>query len=312
MNCAILDDYQNVALTIANWSTISSSVTVTSFNKHIDDEFELIKLLNKFEIIVIMRERTPFTANLKLLITSGMRNKSIDLEAAKARGVVVCGTTNLSEPPVELTWGLILSACRSLNLEMNNLKNNNTWQSTVGIDLYGKKLGILGLGKTGSKIAKIGLAFGMEVIAWSQNLTNEVAKASNVKLARSKEELLASSDIVTIHLVLSDRTKHLLKLEDLQLMKKSALLVNTSRSEIIDQDALITVLENKTIFGAALDVFSQEPLPSNSKFRQLDNLIATPHIGYVTSNNYHYYFNEAIENIVAYLKNEPIRELVSI
>lgn len=316
-NCAILDDYQDVALSMADWTKISDNVTVTVFNKHINNDSDLIKLLYNYEIIAIMRERTSFTTNvinnlpnLKLLITSGMRNKSIDLNAAKANGIVVCGTQSLSEPPVELTWGLILSACRFLNMESTNLKNNSIWQSTVGLDLYGKRLGIIGLGKIGSKVARIGIAFGMDVIAWSQNLTSEMAETCGAKLASSKEELLSTSDIVTIHLLLSDRTKDLLKLEDLKLMKNTALLVNTSRAEIINQEALIEVLENKCIFGAALDVFVTEPLPESSKFRYLDNVIATPHIGYVTQNNYNNYFNEAVENIIAFLKNEPIRKLI--
>lgn len=316
LNCVILDDYQNVALGIADWTKIEENVNITAINQHIDDENSLIKLLYKYEIIVIMRERTPFTANLinnlpnlKLLITSGMRNNSIDLNAAKNMGVVVCGTQSLSEPAVELTWALILSAYRSIIIENNNLRNGS-WQSTIGLDLHGKRLGILGLGKIGSKIAKIGIAFGMEVIAWSQNLTKETAESCGVKLASSKEELISTSDIITIHLLLSDRTKHLLSLDDLRLMKTTTLLVNTSRAEIIDQEALIEALENKWIFGAALDVFATEPLPEPSKFRLLENVLATPHIGYVTQNNYHHYFNEAVEDISAFLKLKPIRELI--
>lgn len=316
LNCVILDDYQNVALSMADWTKVAESVNVTTFNEHINDERNLIKLLYIYEIIVIMRERTPFTANLinnlpnlKLLITSGMRNKSIDLNAAKENGVVVCGTQSSSEPAAELTWALILSAFRFITTESNNVKNSS-WQSTIGLDLNGKRLGVLGLGKIGSKIAKIGIAFGMEVIAWSQNLTKEMAESCGVKLASSKEELISTSDIITIHLLLSDRTKHLLKLEDLRIMKNTALLVNTSRAEIVDQEALIEALENKWIFGAALDVFATEPLPESSKFRTLDNVLATPHIGYVTQNNYHNYFNEAVEDISAFLNLKPIRELI--
>lgn len=316
LNCVILDDYQNVALNIVDWTKIEENVNITSINQHIDDENSLIRLLHKYEIIVIMRERTPFTANLinnlpnlKLLITSGMRNKSIDLNTAKNNGIVVCGTQSLPEPAVELTWALILSAYRSIITENNNLRNG-AWQSTIGLDLHGKRLGVLGLGKIGRKIAKIGIAFGMEVIAWSQNLTKEIAESCGVKLASSKEELISTSDIVTIHLLLSDRTKHLLSFDDFKLMKKTALLVNTSRAEIIDQDALIEALENKWIFGAALDVFATEPLPKLSKFRTIDNVLATPHIGYVTQNNYYNYFNEAVEDISAFLKLKPIRELI--
>lgn len=315
LKCAILDDYQNVALNMADWDRLAESIEVVAFNQYIGTESELIKELHQFEIIVIMRERTPFNKRLienlpklRLLVTSGMRNKAIDLETAKSHGIVVSGTKNSSESAVELTWALILASCRFIPTEVNNLKIGK-WQTTIGIDINGKKLGILGLGKIGSRVAKIGQAFGMEIIAWSQNLTKEQAESCGVSLASSKEELLTVSDIVSIHLLLSERTKDLIGAKELKLMKKNALLINTSRAEIVNYEALVGALTRKSILGAALDVFTVEPLPQDSIFRVLDNVVITPHIGYVTENNYYSYFGEAVENIEAFLNNQPIREL---
>lgn len=316
LRCAILDDYQQAALTMADWSSISDSVEVQSFDQHVDQEDELVSMLSDYDIIVIMRERTPFPASLfarlpklKLLITSGMRNASIDIAAASSHGVVVCGTGSKSEPPTELTWALILGLARNIVQENNAIRGNGPWQSTIGADLHGKQLGVLGLGKIGSKVARIGMAFGMNVVAWSQNLTQEQADAVGVRLAASKEELLESSDFVSIHLVLSDRTRGLLGREELQRMRISAYLINTSRAAIVDQPALIEALKNRWIAGAGIDVFDMEPLPEDDMFRKLPNALATPHLGYVSQGNYHTYFREAVEDIQAFLSGSPVRKL---
>ncbi|KQL35215.1 D-2-hydroxyacid dehydrogenase family protein [Psychrobacillus sp. FJAT-21963] len=316
LRCAILDDYQNVALKMADWSNILDEVEVKSFQNHFEKEEELIYALNDFEIVVIMRERTPFTASLfkklpklKLLITSGMRNASIDLPAATKHGVAVCGTASMSEPPTELTWALILNLARQITKENNEFRNDGPWQSTVGSDLYGKRLGILGLGKIGSKMAMIAQAFGMEVIAWSQNLKKEQTDNLGVQLATSKEELLETSDFVSIHLVLSDRTRGVIGEKELKLMKPSAYLVNTSRAAIVDQDALIHALRENWIAGAGIDVFDTEPLPISHPFRALPNVVATPHLGYVSERNYSTYFKETVEDIQAFLEGKVIRQL---
>lgn len=316
LRCAILDDYQNVALELVDWSSILDRVDVQSFNNHFESEEQLVEVISDIEIVVIMRERTPFTAslfeklpNLKLLITSGMRNASIDLKAATNNGVTVCGTSSMSEPPTELTWALLLNLARQITKENNEFRNNGPWQSTVGGDLYGKRLGLLGLGKIGSRMAVIAQAFGMEVIAWSQNLTKEQADKFGVRLATSKEELLETSDFVSIHLVLSERTKGLISKKELQLMKASAYLINTSRAAIVDQEALIEALREKWIAGAGIDVFEIEPLPENHPFRRLPNVLATPHLGYVSERNYSTYYHETVEDIQAFLNGNVLRQL---
>lgn len=316
LRCAILDDYQNVALQMADWSSILDKVEVTSFQNHFENEEELIEAINDFDIVVIMRERTPFTEaiieklpKLKLLVTSGMRNASIDLAATTNHGVTVCGTASMSEPPTELTWSLLLNLARQVIRENNEFRNNGPWQSTVGTDLYRKRLGLLGLGKIGSRMATIAQAFGMEVIAWSQNLTKEQTDKMGVQLAKSKEELLETSDFVSIHLVLSDRTKGLIGKEELKLMKPSAYLINTSRAAIVDQNALLDALRENWIAGAGLDVFEIEPLPENHPFRTLPNVLATPHLGYVSERNYSTYYREAAEDIQAFLDGSVLRQL---
>jgi phosphoglycerate dehydrogenase-like enzyme len=312
--CAILDDYQNVALKMADWSLIENQVEITVFTSRFDTEEELISTLQDYSIIVIMRERTAFPAStlrclpkLQLLVTSGMRNAAIDLVAAKEQGIVVCGTATLSEPPTELTWALLLNLARSVSTENAALRSNGPWQSTVGIDLYGKQLGIVGLGKIGCRISRIAKAFGMQVVAWSQNLTKEKAEQEGVILASSKDELIKESDFITIHIVLSNRTKNLIGESEFKLMKETALLINTSRADIINQLALINALENKKIAGAALDVFDCEPLPIDHPFRRLSNVLATPHLGYVSENNYRIYFSETVENIQSFLNQQSIR-----
>lgn len=316
MQCLILDDYQNVALSLAGWQTLAPQVECRALTEHISDEDQLVAQLQDAEIVVIMRERTPFSAalfarlpRLRLLITSGMRNASVDLAAARENGVTVCGTGSGSTAPVELTWALILGLARHLVTENNALRHNGPWQSTVGTGLSGKRLGLLGLGKIGQKVALIAQAFGMDVSAWSQNLTAERAAEHGVELAASKEALLKTSDVVSVHLVLSERTRGLLGAPELALMKSDALLINTSRAAIVDHSALLHALQTGQIAGAGLDVFETEPLPPADPFRTLPNVLATPHLGYVSDGNYQTYFREAVEDIQAFLAGNPVRTL---
>ncbi|WP_435171877.1 D-2-hydroxyacid dehydrogenase family protein [Paenibacillus glycanilyticus] len=316
MKCAVLDDYQNVALSMADWSSVQERVELQVYNHHFEDRDELVSALQDCEIIVIMRERTPFRKellqrlpNLKLLVTSGMRNASIDLAAAAEQGITVCGTKGGGEGTTELTWALILGLARKLVLE-NEAVRDGGWQSTIGVDLHGKRLGLLGLGHIGTNVARIGQAFGMEVMAWSQNLTAEKAAAAGVTLASSKEELLESSDIVSVHLVLGDRTRGLIGARELERMRPTAFLINTSRGPIVDRDALLEALRSGTIAGAGIDVFEQEPLPQDDPFRLLPNVLATPHIGYVTEAAYRGFYKGIVEDIEAYLAGSPVNVLV--
>ncbi|SCY21292.1 Phosphoglycerate dehydrogenase [Paenibacillus polysaccharolyticus] len=318
LRCAILDDYQNIALKIADWSSVAGRVEVKSFQNHFESEAEAVCELKDFEIIIIMRERTPFKSSLlsklprlKLLITTGMRNASIDIKYAEEHGIAVCGTASNSEPPTELTWALILALTKNLIPENQAFRNRGAWQSTVCSDLNGKTLGLLGLGKIGSKMALIGNAFGMKVMAWSQNLTQERAEAVGAHFAATKEEILAQSDIVSIHLVLSERTRHLIGENELKSMKKTAYLINTSRAAIIDEEMLIKALHNNWIAGAGIDVFNIEPLPEFHQLRSIPNLLATPHLGYVSQNNYQIYYQHALEDIKAYIEGNPIRIIKS-
>ncbi|SFS68478.1 D-2-hydroxyacid dehydrogenase family protein [Paenibacillus sp. BC26] len=313
LRCAILDDYQQVALTAADWSPILDRVEVKTITRHIDQQDELVELIADCEIVVIMRERTPFRASmldrlprLKLLITTGMRNASIDLEAAASKGITVCGTGGAGNSTAELTWALLLGLARNIVQEHHAIRSGQ-WQSTIGVDLYGKTLGLLGLGKLGSQIAKVGQAFGMDVMAWSQNLSQQRADEAGVKLAASKEELLENSDFVSIHLVLSDRTRGLIGAEDFKRMRPSAFLINTSRAPIVDQTALAEALRNGWIAGAGVDVFEVEPLPKDDPYRSLPNLLTTPHIGYVSEANYEAFYRDIVQDIGAYLSGEPIR-----
>jgi phosphoglycerate dehydrogenase-like enzyme len=314
LRCVILDDYQGVALSTADWSPIAGAVDVTAIREHLEGD-ALIRALDGAAIAVIMRERTPFPAAmfarlpaLRLLITSGMRNASIDLAAAAAHGVTVCGTASSSEPPVELTWALILGLARHLVPEATALRTGGPWQHTVGVDLHGKTLGVLGLGKIGTRVATIGRAFGMRVVAWSPNLTRERAEAAGVHLA-TREALFADSDIVSIHLVLGDRSRGLVGAAELAAMKPSAFVINTSRAAIIDRAALIDALGAGRIAGAGLDVFDVEPLPADDPLRTLPNVLATPHLGYVSEANYRSYFREAVDDIHAFLAGAPVRLL---
>ncbi|MBP1128494.1 phosphoglycerate dehydrogenase-like enzyme [Serratia sp. PL17] len=316
LKCAILDDYQQVALNMADWSAIADRVEVFAINQHFTDEAELAVHLQDCDILVIMRERTPMTATLlarlpklQLLITSGMRNASIDLAAAAQRGVVVCGTDSGSAAPMELSWALLLGLAKHLVPENDGLRHNGPWQQSLGVTLQGKTLGLLGLGKIGRQMAVVAHAFGMKVQAWSQNLTADKANEVGVTLAGSKQALFEQSDFVSIHLVLSDRSRGLVGQQELKAMKKTAYLINTSRAAIVDRTALIDALQHGQIAGAGLDVFEVEPLPADDIFRQLPNVLATPHLGYVADSNYQTYFREALEDIVAFLADEPIRRL---
>ena len=316
LRCIILDDYQNVALCQADWSVLMPEVETVALHNPCHQPEKLVEALKEADILVIMRERTPMTATLlaqlpklKLLITSGMRNASIDLAAAKAQGITVCGTGSGSDAPVELTWALILGLARHLTVENRSIRNSGPWQSTLGIGLRGKTLGLIGLGKIGQRMAVIAQAFGMKVLAWSQNLTAERAAEFGAEIAESKRALLARSDVVSLHLVLSERSRGIIGAEDLASMKRNALLINTSRSGLVDQPALLEALLNHQLAGAGLDVFDQEPLPDNHPYRHLPNVLATPHLGYVTDDNYRIYFNEAIEDIQAWQAGQPMRVL---
>jgi phosphoglycerate dehydrogenase-like enzyme len=310
MRIAILDDYQNIALTAGDWGSLGDGAEIVSFTDHLSDEDEIAERLADFEIICAMRERTPFTKsllaklpNLKLLISSGMRNRGIDAQAAKAQGVVVCGTPSVGRPTADLAWGLILGLARQIPQEDRNVRAGG-WQRTIGISLEGRTLGIAGLGNLGGRMATIAKAFGMNVIAWSQNLTEERCDELGVEKV-SKEDLLKRSDFITVHLILSDRSRGLFGAEELALMKPTAYMVNTARGPIIDEDALAVALENGTIAGAGIDVFSVEPLPADHPFRKLENIIVTPHLGYVSDQNYESYFGGYVEAIQAFLAGAP-------
>ncbi|MFF4958340.1 D-2-hydroxyacid dehydrogenase family protein [Streptomyces sp. NPDC001222] len=316
LRCAVLDDFQRIATSVADWSPVADRVEVVSFTEHFADEDALAEALAGFDIVVTLRERVPFPGSLlarlprlKLLIASGMRNSVIDYAAAEAHGVTVCGTASSSTPPVELTWALLLGLARGIVAESNALRDGGPWQSTVGADLHGRRLGLLGLGKIGGRVAQVGLAFGMEVTAWSRNLTQERADEVGVERAASMEELLTSSDFVSVHLALGDRTRGLVGARELALLKRTACLVNTSRAAIVDQDALLAALHEGRIAGAGVDVFDVEPLPAGHPMRTAPRLLATPHLGYVSRANYATYYGEAVEDIQAYLAGEPVRRL---
>ena len=311
---AILDDYQRVALSIADWSILGAGVSVQPFHERIGSEDAVAERLRNFDVIVAMRERTPFPRTLierlpalKLLVTTGRRNAAIDVHAASARGIVVSGTSTLSAPPVELTWGLILSLARHIPRESAAMRSGS-WQTTIGMGLHGKILGVVGLGRLGTDVAKIGQAFGMKVVAWSQNLTRGVTDPLGVELL-SKDSLFQTADVVTVHLVLSDRTRGVVGERELRLMKPTALLINTARGPIVDEQALVHALRHSIIAGAALDVFDEEPLPLNHPLRRLENALLTPHLGYVTNENYRLAYGEAVDDIHAFLAGAPVRVL---
>jgi phosphoglycerate dehydrogenase-like enzyme len=317
VRAAILDDYQNVAMAFADWSPIAKDVEIKVFNKPFGSQDEAIKALQGFAVVVGMRERTPFPRkvvealpDLKLLITTGARNNSFDIKACAERGVTVCGTGAAGSPTTGIAFGLMLELTRRIGFENARLKAGAPWQTTIGRDLEGLTLGILGLGKLGQRSAAVGKAFGMKIIAWSQNLTEEKAKAAGADYI-SKDDLFRNADFVTIHLVLSDRSRGLVGAKEVGLMKKSAYLINTSRGPIVDEKALIAVLQSKSIAGAGLDVFDIEPLPLDHPFRKMDNVVITPHLGYVSEQNYRKYFPDIVEDIRAWLDGKPVRVIES-
>jgi len=314
MRVAVLDDYQGVAGDRTDWEIVKDDVDITVFDDHIFDEDAIAERLKDFEIICAMRERTPFPRsqleklpNLKLLITSGMRNRGIDTAAANEMGVMVCGTPSVGRPTADLAWGLILGLARQIPMEDRRVRASG-WQETIGTSLQGKTLGIAGLGNLGSRMAAVAKAFEMDVIAWSQNLTAEKCAEHGVALV-SKDDLLARSDFITIHLILSDRTRGVFGAAELAKMKPTAYIVNTSRGPIIDEDALAAALRNNTIAGAGIDVFSVEPLPADHQFRNLENMIVTPHLGYVEVANYDAYFGGYAAAIRGFLDGKPVNEI---
>lgn len=313
MRCVILDDYQDVALTMADWASLG--LDVGSVPDHVGSEDELVALLSGVAVVVVMRERTPLPRtllerlpDLRLVVTTGMRNASIDLDACRELGIAVCGTASSSTPPVELTWALIHALTRHVVPESLALRRGGTWQSTIGTDLAGSTLGLLGLGKIGSRVAAVGRAFGMDVAAWSPHLTPERAEAGGARLV-DRATLFAESDVVSIHLVLSDATRGIIGADELAAMRGSAYLVNTSRAGLVDTAALLRALDERAIAGAGLDVFDVEPLAADDPLRRHPLVLATPHLGYVTQDNYRTYFSEAVEDVAAWLAGEPVRLL---
>ena len=314
MKVAILDDYQGVAEQLVDWSKFEDSCEIKVFNQPFENEDNAIENLKNFEALIIMRERTPMTKKLmdgcpklRFIATSGMRNLGIDLEYAKSKGIIVSGSEGNKNPTAELTWALILGLARNIKQESENMYQGY-WQTTIGFELKGKTLGIMGLGKLGSMVAKVGKAFGMEIIAWSENLKIAEAEKHGV-MAVTKEELFEKSDFLTIHYLLSDRSRNLVKYEDISKMKKTAFIINTSRGPIINEDDLIKALQDEIIAGAGLDVYAIEPLPENHKLRFLPNVLLTPQIGYVTIDNYAKWYNQMAENLQAFLDGQPIRVL---
>ena len=311
---AIIDDYQNVALAMADWSALANDVSVTVFTDHLDDEDRLAERLREFEIVCVMRERTPFPESLlkrlprlEHLFTPGMGNASIDVAAARRRGVIVSGSPTLGYPTAELTWGLIFALSRRIVVE-DQATRAGQWETTVGIGLNGKTLGIIGLGRIGKRVAVAGRAFGMKVLAWSPNLTPQRCEGTAAEYA-AKETLLRASDVVTIHVRLGEATRSLIARPEFESMKDSACLINTSRGPIVDEAGLVAALESGSIGGAGLDVFSVEPLPRDHPLRRTPNTVITPHLGYVTVENYRIFFRCAVENIRAWLDGRPINTL---
>lgn len=311
---AIIDDYENAAANAADWATIRDQIEVTVFGDHLETESDIAERLRPFDAVVIMRERTAFRRtlldrlpNLELLITSGKRNASIDVAAARRRGIIVCGTPILPYPAAEHTWALILALAKRIPADDRRMRTGQ-WGADVNIGLNGKSLGIVGLGKLGAQVARVGLAFGMKVAAWSENLTREHCAEVGIDYA-SKENLLADADFVTIHLVLGERSRSLIGADEIALMKPTAYLINTSRGPIVDEKALVAALESHSIAGAGIDVYDVEPLPPSHPLRSLPNTVLTPHQGYVTRENFEIFFGTAIDNLRAWLAGAPINVL---
>jgi phosphoglycerate dehydrogenase-like enzyme len=315
LRCAILDDYINLTRQVADWSKVEDRIDITVFNEPFASPEAAAHALKDFEIICAMRERTPFPRTLfaalpklKLLITSGMRNAAIDMEAAKDHGVVLCGTQWARDPTAPLTMGLILELTRNIGRENARMHAGEPLQKLVGIEIEGKTLGVIGLGKLGTKVSKLAQAFGMNVIAWSPNLTPERCKEAGVGYA-TKEELFSTADIITVHVVLGPRSRGLVGAEDLARMKPASYLVNTARGPIVDEMALLKTLQERKIAGAAIDVFSVEPLPVDHPFRKLDNIVLTPHLGYVTEESFRNHYRQMVDGIDAWFKGEVLRKL---
>ena len=311
---AVLDDYQNAFQQIVEVDKYKDKFEFKIFTNPFNSEKEAVVELEDFEALFIMRERTPMTKTLieslpklKYLMTSGMRNKSIDLEVAKKKNIIVCGTDINSNPAAEITWALILGLHRNMKQEIDNMFQGY-WQTTIGFELKGKMLGLIGLGKIGTQVAKVAKAFGMEVCAWSENLNLSHANKLGV-LPMSKEDLLKNSDIISIHLVLADRYKHLITKKELGMMKKTAFLINTSRGPIVNENDLVKILKDEKIAGAGLDVFEKEPLPQDHKLRFLPNALLLPHIGYVTVENYSIFYKQMVEGLISCLEGKPIRNI---
>jgi phosphoglycerate dehydrogenase-like enzyme len=312
LRIAVLDDYQDVALASADWSALPLGSEVRVFRDPLHDEPALVARLADFDVIVAMRERTPFPRSLlaqlpklRLLVTTGSRNASIDVTAAHALGVVVSGTDGLPTPTAELTWGLILALARHIP-EEDRATREGAWQTTLGVTLHGKTLGVLGLGRLGGQVANIGRAFGMNVIAWSPHLTEARARAAGVQRVE-REQLLARADVLSIHLVLGPTTRHLIGARELSAMKPSAYLINTSRGPIVEEAALVEALRTRQIAGAGLDVFEREPLPLDHPLRALPNTVITPHLGYVTAETYRIFYTHVVENIRSFTRGAPLR-----
>lgn len=315
LHCVVLDDYQGVAGKIGPWQRLAPRVSVSFETRHIGERAALVERLRDADIIVVNRERTPLDASLlaalprlKLLVTNGMRNAAIELEAAAARGIPVCGTGSDGEPTVELTWALILGLARHIVTEANQLRAGN-WQTTLGLGLKGRRLGLVGLGRVGTGVAAVARAFGMDVSAWSPRLTPERAASAGVDMAPDLPSLFSSADIISLHATLTPESRGLVGRGLLAAMKPGALLVNTSRAGLVEEAALIEALENGPLAGAALDVFATEPLPSDHPLLGLPNVLATPHLGYVTGDNYARYFGDAVDNIEAWLAGTPLRRI---
>ena len=316
--CAILDDYQSVALKMADWSKVAGDLDFKVFSEPLGGPDEVARALKGFAIVIAMRERTPFPRqliealpDLRLLVTTGMVNRAIDLEAAKAGNVVVCGTPSFGNPTTGIAWGLILELTRRIGFENARLKSGALWQSVVGTDVEGLTLGVIGLGKLATRVAEVGKAFRMKVVAWSQNITPERAQAAGVAYAASKDDLLRQSDIVSIHIPLTPKSRGLIGARELALMKPSGFLVNTSRGPIVEEAALLAALRDKQIAGAGFDVYDVEPLPLGHPLRKLDNVVLTPHLGYASQQNYRAYFAGVVDDIRGFLDGKPARVLTA-
>ncbi len=312
LRIAVLDDFQSVSGTFADWSRLPAEAEVVAFADHLDDEDAIAERLAGFDVVVAMRERTPVPRSLlerlprlRLLVTTGARNAAIDVAAAAERGVTVCGTGAHPTGPVELTWALILAVARHVPEEDAGVRAGG-WQRTVGTDLAGATLGVVGLGRLGTRVARIGSAFGMDVVAWSQHLTDERAAEAGVRRVE-RDELFATADVVTVHLVLSDRTRGLVGRDELARMQRSAILVNTSRGPVVDEAALVEALSAGRIAGAGLDVYDREPLPADAPLRSAPRTVLTPHLGYVTRDTYRVFYGDAVEDVAAFLRGEPVR-----